>query len=101
MLLARPISYASKWYMDFLEIFNVLLESPCIILLVLIGIEHLLYLCVTLSKNVITCCNLFSGVKFFVILLVGNQVPYPAFDFEEVAYQSQSAYFIEKTFSEI
>ena len=41
--------------MDFVEIFNVLLDSACIILLVLMGVEILLCLDVTLSKNAINC----------------------------------------------
>ena len=55
MLLAEPIPHTSKWYMDFVEIFNVLPDLPDIILLILIRVELLLCLDVTLCKNAITC----------------------------------------------
>ena len=60
-------SHTSKLYMGFVEIFNASLDLPDIILLVSMGAE-LLFCLDALSKNAITCYNLFSEVKLSIRL---------------------------------
>ena len=56
MLFNGPISYTNKWYPDyFVEIFNVYWIRLIFFSLVLVGVEFLLCLDVTLSKNAVAC----------------------------------------------
>ena len=57
MLLAGSISHTNTRYMDFVNIFNVPLDLSTIvywILVILVGVELILCIIVTLSKNAIT-----------------------------------------------
>ena len=49
MLLAGPISHTSTKYMDFVEIFNIVLDLSTIFFLILVGVELSLCIVVTLS----------------------------------------------------
>ena len=75
MLLAGPISHTSTRYMDFVEIFNIVLDLLLLVFLILVGIE--LPLCLWCDRSILECYNLFSGVElsmrsFFVIYMYSN-----------------------------
>ena len=66
MLLAGPISHTSTQYMDFVEIFNILLDLSAIYFAYFNGCTMLSFHCgivATLPKNAITCL---SGVKLSI-----------------------------------